>query len=159
MKRIVLSQGKFALVDDADFEWLNQWKWHASKVSQTYYAAHTIHKSNRKWTSIQMHHLILEAGIGMQIDHKNNDGLDNQRNNLRICTRSQNQMNARKRKNGTSQYKGVYWYARYNKWHSAITANQRRHCLGYFQNETDAAIAYDKKAKELFGKFAKLNFF
>lgn len=91
-------------------------------------------------------------------DHINHDTLDNRRDNLRICTVSQNNMNRKKsRKTQSSIYKGVCWYARSRKWIARIKYYETKYHLGYFDSEIEAAKAYNNKARELFGEFAKLN--
>src|SRR3990167_2096609 len=103
MKKIKLSQNKYALVDDSDFEFLNQWKW---SLSSGGYAERQELKS-LGGEKIRMHRLIIGAKEGQQADHKNMNRIDNRRGNLRICTKSQNMMNCGRRKNNTSGYKGV----------------------------------------------------
>jgi hypothetical protein len=159
MKRIPLTQGKYAIVDDGDYKWLSQWKWYAVKSYNTYYAVRAYSRSCRK--PIYMHKLILNPPDGFKSDHRNNNGLDNRRQNLRICTNSQNSQNKRAGQSGTSQYKGVYWHKqgkRKKRWVASIMTNYKPIHLGYFQNEIEAARAYDKEAKELFGEFAYTNF-
>ena len=159
MKRIKLTQGKFALVDDCDFKWLNQWRWYAQKGRNTYYAARsTRNHTTKKQQVICMHRLILNTPTGMESDHRDGNGLKNTRSNLRICTTSQNQHNQLPQKNTGSKYKGVWRYKKDNKWGSQIQINGKSINLGSFINEIDAALAYDAKARELFGEFAYLNF-
>ena len=155
---IPLTQGKTALIDVEDYELVSQYKWHTKEDDDRLYALHTINLSNGRVTGISMHRLILNAKNGEKVDHINGNGLNNRRCNLRIVTDSQNSMNRRKYKNSTSKYKGVSWYKRYNKWLSCIESNKKNLTLGYFLKEEDAARAYDKKAKELFGEYARLNF-
>jgi len=159
MVKIPLSQGQFALVDDEDFEWLNQWKWSAGKRRNTFYAFRSVSIKGEQF-HIYMHRLITEAPKGKETDHANGNGLDNRRRNLRVCTVRQNQYNQAKRKNSLSQYKGVSLNKRVKvkKWVAGITKNGKNIHLGYFKDEIDAAKAYDRKAKELCGEFAKLNF-
>ena len=159
MKTINLSKGYETIVDDDMYNYLNQWKWSAQKGRNTYYAVHSSKPQNGKQKSICMHREILglKAGDGRHTDHINGDGLDNRRCNLRICTRSQNHQN-RHSIRGTSQFKGCSWYKRDKNWEVSITLNSRKIHLGYFDNEIEAAKAYDKKAGELFGEFAKCNF-
>jgi len=152
LRRIKLTQGKFALVDDEDFEWLSQWKWYAQKSCNIFYAKTHIYKNDKR-TTIGMHSLLLNA---KQIDHKDGNGLNNQKENLRACTHSQNQMNMRPI-GGSSKYKGVCWYKRYKKWRSQIRVNGKKIHLGYFDSEEDAAGAYDDAAKIIFGEFARFN--
>ena len=100
----------------------------------------------------------MNAPAGMQIDHINGNGLDNRKVNLRLCNSSQNQRNARKRKSGTSRFKGVDWHKESKKWRARICVNRKRIHIGRYKSEFEAAQAYDKKAIELFGEFASLNF-
>jgi len=159
MKQIPLSQGLFALVDDEDFEYLNQFKWHARKSRDTFYASRNlrISKNNRK--TIQMHRVVLETtNPKIQIDHKDGNGLNNQKNNLRLATSTQNTRNSKPNKNTSSKYKGVSYRKDAKKWRSIINFNKKVIRLGCFTDEIEAAKAYDEKAKELFGEFAWLNF-
>ena len=156
MKKIPLTQGKFTLVDDEDFERASNYKWFRDRATYTSYATRNIGTRPNK-SKQRMHRLIMQAKKGQQIDHINGNGLDNRRCNLRFCTNSQNQMNARPM-GGSSKYKGVSWNKKGNKWYSAIRFNYKQIHLGVFVSETLAAKAYDSKAKELFGEFAYLNF-
>jgi hypothetical protein len=109
MKQIPLTRGKIAFVDDADFEWLNQWKWYASKDRKgKFYARRKVHVMGKKIT-VQMHREILDPGPGVMTDHRDGSGLNNQRHNLRTCNHQQNNMN-RNTTRGASRYKGVYWH-------------------------------------------------
>lgn len=159
MKRIKLTQGKFAIVDDADFEWLNRHKWYACKSCNTFYVARSSPIVNGKRTIILMHREILGLGLGdkRQGDHKNHHGLDNRRDNLRIATCSQNHQNEVPRRNFSSAFKGVSWRKRHDKWQAKIQVNGKIKYLGCFDSETEAARVYNRAAKELFGEFARLN--
>ena len=159
MKKIPLTQSLFALVDDSDFKELNRFKWYASKSRKTFYAVRKCKcPVDDKWYLIRMHRQIMNTSRGIQTDHKNGNGLDNQRSNLRVCTHAENQHN-RRSYYGTSKYKGVYWFKRNKKWMAYIQQNGKHYNLGSFTNEIDAAKAHDTKAVELFGEFACLNFY
>ena len=159
MKRIKLTQGQFALVDNEDFAKVSGYKWYAVKHRNTFYALTSIRKGN-KITSLKMHRLILglRRCDGKITDHRDRNGLNNQKANLRLCTNQQNGQNKRPQKGGTSKYKGVYWHKPREKWCGKVATNGKNQHLGYFVGEAEAAKAYDKKAKELFGEFAYLNF-
>jgi hypothetical protein len=147
MKLIPLTQGKFAQVDDEDYDFLMQWKWHVQKSRNTFYAV--------RGGGILMHRVIMSADNFKLIDHKDRDGLNCQKTNLRHCTLSQNQAN--RFSHGSSKYLGVL--IRNEKYYiSQITKNGKGIYIGCFKNEIDAAISYDKKAKEVHGEFARLNF-
>ncbi len=156
MKQIPLTQEKFALVDEADFEELSKYKWYVTKSHRDLYARRKVHKTN---SCIYMHRQILglTKKDKMDTDHINHNTLDNRRCNLRICTRSQNNQNGIKQANCSSKLKGVSWYKRDKKWRAYITYYKQTIHLGYFDSEIEAAIAYNKKAEELFGEFARLN--
>ena len=152
-RRIKLSQGKFAIVDPQDYEKLIGYPWYAAKDLYTFYA-------QRKETgkTIKMHRQIMNPPPGLFVDHINHNGLDNRRANLRIATRLENSRNRRSLNPGISKYKGVAQSKSGNRWFASIGCEGRRIHLGSFKSETDAAKAYDKAAKELFGQFAALNF-
>lgn len=154
-KELPLSQGKFALVDDGDFNWLNQWKWTAKEGVHTWYAYRSVWRPR---INIQLHRFIMNAPAGIDVDHKNLDGLDNQRHNLRLATDLQNNTNRIKRGGCSSRFKGVYYFAKRGKWIAQIRNTKGPRHLGCFVEEEDAARAYDAMAIELFGEFAVLNF-
>lgn len=162
MKKIELTQGLFALVDDEDFAWLSQWKWRAQKTSYGELIAVRKGRQGEKEEGkmIRMHRQIMDSPKGMEVDHRNHITLDNQRRNLRPCTRSQNAQNQRKQSGTTSKFKGVCFcrFKANKNWMAAIKLNGKRTHIGYFADEIDAAKAYDKKAKKLFGEFAFVNF-
>lgn len=152
MKKILLTQGKIALVDDEDHAFLKQWKWNANKIRHNYYAVRIAGKN-----SIYMHRAILKAAAGVEIDHINGNGLDNRKKNLRKTTRKQNGRNLRPRTNGTSKFKGVCRDKSRRKWASHIKVNGKSVFLGRFMKEKDAALAYNAAALKNFGKYARIN--
>lgn len=164
MKEIQLTQGQVALVDDEDYEELAKYKWQATwnKASRTYYARRNWWAGGGSWGTTKMHRAIMGAGDKEEVDHINHNGLDNRRENLRVCTKQQNQRNRRKSAGHSSRFKGVSFSKGKMRWQayvcvpSAVGKGRHRH-LGYFAAETDAAAAYDRAARELFGEFACLN--
>lgn len=154
-KQISLANtGKVALVDEYDFYHLSQFSWSLIEQGQNSYAKTEINR-----TTVYMHQLILVSpSKDFFPDHIDGNGLNNQRVNLRLVTRSQNQWNRSKTdSNVTSQYKGVYYAKDRQKWRAQINANGERKLLGQFKTEVSAAKAYNKAAIELHGEFAKLN--
>lgn len=148
--------GKYvAIVDDYDAD-LAEFNW---TLSHNY--ANRTAKDGRR--SIIMHRVVLERVLGRPlekselVDHINMNGLDNRRENLRVATKSQNSANTKPRSSNKSGYKGVSWDKSRQRWRSRIRHNGQYFWLGYFDNLQDAYSAYCKKAKELFGEYAKLD--
>lgn len=157
MKKIQLANNKgVVLVDDSDFEELSKNKWCIHQGKYTAYAKTTVYRDGKKKT-IRMHRLIMNAPKGMDVDHRDGNGLYNFRSNLRICTHSQNMMNQR-RYAGTSKYKGVSWEKRWGKWEAKIRENGKDHYLGSSSSEIECAKMYDSAALKYFGEFARTNF-
>ena len=152
-KIIPLTQGKVAIVDDADFEWLNQWKWNFNGRYVCRSVGLFLHR-----TKIRIHRQIMSAPADMQVDHINGNPLDNRRENLRICTPAQNTCNRKAVVNSKSGYKGVTKKNSSRKWIPEIRKDGKKLYLGSYDTPEEAAKAYDKAAKEIFGEFAKLNF-
>lgn len=159
MKTIPLTKGYFTKVDNDDYKKFAIIRWQVAfsnddikhpRVKRTDY-------SNGIQKNIYLHREIIGAKEGEYVDHINGDGLDNRKCNLRICTLSQNSQNKNQSLNNTSGYKGVTWDKNKGKWKSQIAANNKKICIGHFKNKIDAAKAYDEKAKELHGDFAKTN--
>jgi hypothetical protein len=147
---IPLGDGRYAYVDAADYEWLRQWTWHAYPDG---YAAR-----NENGKKILMHRQIMQPPKGMVVDHIDANRANNCRFNLRVCTRQENMHNKRKHSGSSSQFKGVGYLKRRRKWYARIWCMGERIWLGYFTDEAEAARAYDRKAVELFGEYARLNF-
>lgn len=153
MKRIPLTRGKVALVDDEDYDWLSQWKWFAKYNFGKFYAAR--HDPKNHSHTIHMHQMLL----GPRCDHKNRDGLDNRKENLRKASRRQNNCNQGLRKNNRTGYKGITCPdKRHDKYQARIGYKGRIIYLGYYETKEEAARAYDEAAKRLHGEFAVLNF-
>lgn len=165
MKEIPLTRGKVALVDDQDFERVNQYSWRyieTGKMRKPYAVCHRIKTETRFGTlrSMLLHSFILDAKVGEYVDHKDGNGLNNTRDNLRVCTQSQNLANSFKSKTGkrTSQFKGVRLRKDNHKYSAQIVVNDKYIHLGFFTDEIIAAKAYDEAAFNNFGEFARLNF-
>ena len=161
MREIPLTQEKVAMVDDSDYEFLSQWKWYAARnVSGIWYAWRRYKNKNGSVGKISMHRQILglEPGDKRQGDHQNHNGLDNRRDNVRICSAQQNHANERPTKNGTSKFKGVSWCNRTRKWAAQFQLKGISIFLGRFQFEELAALAYDFAALKYFREFANFNF-
>jgi hypothetical protein len=153
-KLIPLTQGKFAIVDADDYDYLMQWKW---QYNLGYGQRRTL-QSEGKNTSVMMHRIINKTPNDMYTDHINGNRLDNRKSNLRNCTSTQNCYNRKIYINNyTSKYKGVRWVKKDNIWIASIGYKKEKYHIGSFKNEEDAAEAYNKKAIELFGEFASLN--
>ena len=160
MKKLALSGGYHCLVDDDDYDFLNQFEWYCSDNGSGHKYAHRRHP--RAGGNIKMHRMLAAAMPGDEVDHKDGNGLNNQRSNLRLCTRSQNVANCEARSNKRySNYKGVSaaWNKKKTKmyWIAQCRKDYKLHHIGCFPTEEDAARAYNKKARELHGEFAKLN--
>lgn len=160
MNEIKLTQGKIAIVDDEDFDFLNKWKWFYHSAG---YAVRFSKKSdggNRR--ILYMHRIIINTPSDKQTDHIDGNPLNNCRKNLRICSIAQNLSNSKPHKKfalKNSTYRGVTWYSRLEKWVANIRYNGRQINIGYFEREEDAALAYNFSAIKYHGEFATLNRF
>lgn len=143
----------FAQVDDGDYDALIQYKWTATKPHKVIYAIRGVTVAGAH-TTIRMHQQIM--GKFETIDHRDGDGLNNQRGNLRACTDRQNGQNRRKT-HGVSRFKGVSWHKHMKRWRSTIVVDSKQRTIGYFGCEGCAASAYDNAARAAFGEFACLN--
>jgi len=164
MKTIPLTQGYVALVDDDDYDKVNQFKWRATVNRRrdgsvlAVYAIRSLPRDGGKRKFMRMHRFLLETDL--EVDHRDNDGLNNQKRNLRKATSTQQKQNSRKKKTikTTSKYKGVIFDKKAGRYSASIRHNGRRHFLGYFDCEKCAAEAYDAEARAHHKEFARLNF-
>jgi hypothetical protein len=160
-RKIYLGEGRYALVDQADYYKLNRFRWHAEGQGNHIYAVRTVIKTGCKMKTERMHRVITNAPPHLLVDHENNITLDNRRANLRLAASWQNCVNRRRRcdkSKASSKYTGVSLEKGRNKWLAYINYNTKRIHLGRFDNEIDAAKAYDAAAKKYHSIFAKLNF-
>jgi hypothetical protein len=152
-RRIPLTQAKFALVDPDDYTALIKHKWSASKWGNTFYA---VRSQGR--TQIKMHRQITNAPPHLLVDHRDHNGLNNTKQNLRLCTQSENAKNQRPRNDGSSKFKGVSWNKRDKHFDVRLRYNGRNLYIGSSKSELEAARAYDSAAKFYYGNFACTNF-
>jgi hypothetical protein len=157
MKRMPLTKGKEALVDNEDYAYLMQWKWHAAKGGK--YAARDTRLFDRgRGKVIYMHDVVANRkGLFGKVDHGNRNTLDNQRGNLRRATGSQNGANRGPQVNNTPGYKGVTWDRARQRWLASIKVHGWRINLGRFDDKIEADLAYNEAALKHFGEFAYLN--
>lgn len=160
MKKLQLKYGYVTIVDDEDYEFLMQWKWRVAnfnKPNAIKYADRSVWV-NGKCVKVLLHRLLMQPPKGLVVDHIDGDGLNNQRANLRICTIAENSCNKRSNRASSSKYLGVCFVRKYGMWQSAIEKNGVSIHIGSFKSEMDAALAYDRRAIEIHGEFARLNF-
>jgi hypothetical protein len=154
-----LSQGLFTCLSAIDLREASKHKWSAAKKEGNTYAVTAVRLPDGRWGSLYLHQLVGERlGIEGPVDHRDNNGLNNVRGNLRPGPEHLNAANKRKRSGCSSYYKGVSWNNRLEKWHSYITVNYKRRHLGYFDDEVQAAKAYDAAALAQWGSYARVNF-
>lgn len=158
MKYIELTNCRFAMVDDEDFGYLNQWRWSARKIKNTWYAVRQVWIPGwGKGLTILMHREIVHAVKGENVDHIDRNGLNNQKKNLRKCSQINNLANSSIRSNNKSGYKGVSWNKGMKKWCAQIESRGDHRIIGYFDNPRTAALAYDTELFKLFPEFAATN--
>lgn len=152
MKEILLSKGHTALVDDEDYERVNQFKWCPKVDGRTVYAQRNLYRNGKRTTQC-LHIFILGENGRNEVDHRDGHGLNCQKGNLRRCSPQQNRKNKKRYLSNTSGFKGVQWHKAVKKYAAVI-----KHIhLGYFSDPADAAKAYNKAALQYFGDFANLN--
>jgi hypothetical protein len=157
-RRIYLGEGEWTILDQEDYYRLGNFNWTINGSGNRYYAVRNVKTETGKTKRVYMHREIMNPPPGLCVDHKNNDSLDNRRENLRLATRSQNMQNRPKRKNTTSKYIGVHFVKATGKWDARIRYEGKLILLGRFDSEIDAARAYDAAARKYHGEFARLNF-
>lgn len=150
VRRIPLGKGLFATVDATDYEELRQYRWRAIRHGRNVYAA-----THKKGRTVYMHRMLMRPRKGYVVDHIDGNSLNNRRCNLRVCTPAQNLANKGPR-GGTSQYVGVYRFR--DKWVAHVVCRGKHYYVGAFEDEVEAAKARDRKAYELHGEYAYLNF-
>lgn len=151
MKTIPLTQGKVALVDDEDFEYLSQWKWCYGKG----YAMRNGPRNHYKRRVIWMHRLIIDAPESLEVDHKNLDKLDNRKENLRACTHAENCRNVSAGKRNSTGFRGVSFNKKTKRYMAMITSNGVSKFLGYFDNAEDAYSKRREHIHQYHGEFAR----
>lgn len=162
VKEIPLTQGKFAIVDEDDYEWLSQYKWYAykDKKSKTYYARRNIWTGKKKQTAIQMHRMVMGCSPkdGKTVDHINFDGLDNRKVNLQAVPRQINIHRRLRQKNNHTGYIGIQWKKKKKWWEAWVTLDKKKTYCGHSKDPREAAGKRDKVVAEYYEKNAILNF-
>lgn len=157
MKTIILTQGFITFVDDSDFEAVSAFKWHVERKRRHFYASRSFRKPDGTTATQSLHKFLLPGS--RRVDHRDGNGLNNQRYNLRPATNRQNSQGFRLKASGTtSKFRGVCWCPKGRKYHAQLQDGKVKRHLGYFTDETEAARAYDSAAREHFGEFASPNF-
>ncbi len=149
MKKIKLTRGKYALVDDEDFDWLNQWKW---RYHSNGYAARSLKRIEGKRPLEYMHRVVLGVRKGQETDHINRNRLDNQRSNLRFSDRVKNMHNIGLRPWNKSGFAGVWWHKQTQKWATTTRVKYKRVWLGLFKSKEEAAEVYKNAVERLYEK-------
>lgn len=157
---IPLTQGKVSVIDFEDFSRVRGFNWHAHRTKGLWYARRGVWNALRKNNDSEyLHNRIFSPPAGQFVDHKNNNGLDNRRENLRECSKAQNAQAVRRKSPGkSSKFRGVAWHKQRERWRASVEFGGRHIFLGLFDFEEDAAKAYDAAALKHFGEFAHLNF-
>jgi AP2 domain len=154
---VPLSQGLIAVIDAADEALIAPYKWCASVGKWATYAVANYVKPDGRRSMLKMHRVIMGAVPGQLVDHRNHNGLDNQRSNLRLCGTSQNGANARRSRRNSTGYRGVGWHKQAGKWRAYIEVDKKLRHLGLFDDPWEAAQAYNAAAREAWGEFAYQN--
>jgi len=170
-REIIIESKKYGnhtvLIDEEDWEKVSQYNWHLRYNRGVFYAITNIPHPDggflgstraKRRSTLQIHRLIVDVPQGLVVDHKNHNGLDNRKSNLRVCTPAENARNRRLAKKTASGYKGVRRNGSDNCWQARIRIGKKLRNIGCFATAEEAALAYDAKALELFGEYAHLNF-
>ncbi len=161
MKEIPLTRGYVALVDDDDYERVAAFKWGSLTNVNATGIVYAVRKTPRRpgpRRTIYMHRFVIDAPHGSDVDHRDGNGLNCCKANLRLCDKAKNQANRGRPSQNKSGYKGVHWTNYYQCWLAKIQINNKSIYIGRFSDPIEAALAYDSKARELFGEFARPNF-
>lgn len=150
MKSIPLTQGMFALVDDSDFDEVVKYRWQSVKIYKTWYASGRVDGEH-----LYLHRFLIGPKPGEKVDHRDRNGLNNCRDNLRICTMSQNQGNRGKNHNNKFGFKGIHPH--HKKWIASMSSGGKSFYIGLFDSPEEAAKAYDSEAELKWGEFAMTN--
>jgi ribosomal protein L16/L10AE len=156
-REIELTRGEVAIVNDGDYEHLAQWSWFCTPPNGTREHKYAARMSKGQGELILMHRQIMQPDDGKVVDHISGDGLDNRRENLRICSHKENIRAQQPQRRGTSKYRGVCWKTAREKWEAQIKVDGDNKYLGRYKDEEQAAKAYNKAAKKHFGEYAYLN--
>lgn len=157
MKEINLTNGGVALVDDDEFEELSKFKWFGHREHNATYVWRHQYNGTRKYGKVKMHRQVMKTNDDMIIDHRDRNGLNNQKSNLRICSCGENLMNATIRSDNASGFKGVSYHKKNKRWRATINKDGKQKSLGCYATPEAAAVAYNSAALELFGEFARPN--
>lgn len=151
--RVKLTNGRTMLIDRADYDYVSQFTWRQNQNGYADRNEYISHENGRRIQKMIVLHRYLMGNPTQEVDHINGNRLDNRRANLRVCTRQENTMNRKKRKNCSSSYKGVFWHHGKQIWVAKVQGKQ----IGTFREEVDAATAYNIVAQQRYGEFARLN--
>ena len=149
MKKVKLTRGYETIISDCDFERVSKYKWHLARRGNSTYVSGCVDGKQD-----YLHRFIMNCPKGMQVDHRDSDGLNNTRENLRVCTNAENSRNCRP---GGNHYKGVYKHSKNGTWVAEICINGIGKYIGSFKTQEEAALAYNNVAKVAYGEFARLN--